>query len=534
MKLKSIFLLILIFAGLGHSTIFAQENFSVQINPVTNMQNIPRIHSGAFAQWNGKWIFIGGRNNGLHGFLPPLAFPLSGANFDIWVYEPQTDQAWSSSLFNLPDSVRYFLGSSNMQFVQHDSLLYFIGGYGWSDAAQDFITFPNFAKIELAPLVQAVINGSNIDPYIHVAHDQRMAVCGGEAEYLNNQFHLVFGHRFDGIYSINPNGGFFVQHYTNQVRKFNIDNNSPNLQLINYQTQTDTVQFHRRDYNLVPQLFPSGDYGLTAFSGVFLPGIDQPFHNSVDITASGAQVNNTFNQFLNAYTTATLPIWDANDTVMHTLFFGGIAKYVLDLASGTTTVDTLVPFVNTISQVSRFANGNMTETWQPIVMPELLGTNARFVMHPNIPLSAEKIINLNALTGITSVGYIIGGIRSPQAHISDTDPSVSDASPIVLEVFIDKTISGSGILIEEPATVMVHPNPADEFLQISLESKQAKDIRITLSDAKGSTIATIFDGKTEAGKKTIQFPVKNLSNGLYYYHFKSGSFSKAEPILIQH
>jgi hypothetical protein len=55
-----------------------------------------------------------------------------------------------------------------------------------------------------------------------------------------------------------------------------------------------------------------------------------------------------------------------------------------------------------------------------------------------------------------------------------------------------------------------------------------------LRDAKGSTIATIFDGKTEAGKKTIQFPVKNLSNGLYYYHFKSGSFSKAEPILIQH
>jgi hypothetical protein len=534
MRIKSILSFLLVFLGLGHCTIFAQENFSVQINPITNMQNIPKVHSGAFAQWDNKWIFIGGRNNGLHGFLPPFAFPQSGANFDILVYEPQSDQVWSSSLFSLPDSVRYFLGNSNMQFVQKDSLLYFFGGYGWSDVAQGFITYPNFATIDLEPLILAVINGTPIDSYIHVSHDQRIAVCGGEAEFLNNQFHLVFGHRFDGIYSINPNGGFFVQQYTNQIRKFQIDNTGSVPSIINYQTETDTVQFHRRDYNLVPQLFPNGEYGLTAYSGVFLPGINQPFHNSIDVKASGTVVNNTFNQFLNAYTTATLPIWDANDTVMHTLFFGGIAKYVLDLANGTTTVDTLVPFVNTISQVSRFADGSMTETWQPIVMPELLGTNARFVMHPNIPLSAEKIIDLNALSGVTSVGYIIGGIRSPQANISDTDPSVSDASPVVLEVFIDKTISGKGILIEEPARISVHPNPASDFIQISLESKSEKEMSITLSDSQGKVIATLFEGKCEAGKKEINYSVKNLSNGLYYYHLKSGKFSKAEPILIQH
>ena len=497
------------------------------------MQFIPKVHSGAFAKWNGKWIFIGGRSNGLHGFLPPFAFPQSGANFDVIVYEPQSDQSWSSSLFNLPDTTRFFLGSSNPQFVQKDSLLYIFGGYGWSDVAQGFITYPNFAKISLDPLINAVINGANIDPYIQVVHDQRMAVCGGEAEFLNNQFHLVFGHRFDGIYSINPNGGFFVQHYTNQIRKFEIDNSTTIPSIINYQTETDTVQFHRRDYNLVPQIFPNGEQGLTAFSGVFLPGINQPFHNTIDIKASGAAVNNNFNQYLNAYTTATLPIWDANDSIMHTLFFGGIAKYVLDLSSGTTTVDTLVPFVNTISQVTRFADSTMTETWQPIVMPELLGTNARFVMHPNIPLSAEKIIDLNSLSGITSVGYIIGGIRSPLPNISDTDPSVSDASPVVLEVFIDKTISGKGIKMKEPVTVEINPNPASDFLNIQLVADTEKDISISLSDNQGKFIATLYDGKCNEMKKTLQYSVKNLSPGLYYYHVKSGAFSKAEPIIIQ-
>jgi hypothetical protein len=45
----------------------------------------PALHSFAVAQSNGKWLFIGGRTNGIHSFdpLPINNFPPSQANH--WV-----------------------------------------------------------------------------------------------------------------------------------------------------------------------------------------------------------------------------------------------------------------------------------------------------------------------------------------------------------------------------------------------------------------------------------------------------------------
>jgi hypothetical protein len=114
-----------------------------------------------------------------------LAFPLSGANYDVFVYHPQTDQVFVQSMFSLPDSLREMLSSSNMQFAHKDSMLYIVGGYGWSDAAAGFITFPNLVKVNMNHLINTVENGGSIDTLFHSIHDQRMAVCGGEMELMN-------------------------------------------------------------------------------------------------------------------------------------------------------------------------------------------------------------------------------------------------------------------------------------------------------------------------------------------------------------
>ena len=65
------------------------------------------------------------------------------------------------------------------------------------------------------------------------------------------------------------NNPTFTQTYSNQIRKFTIDNSGSNLSYANYETITDAVHLHRRDYNLVPQVFPNGELGYTISSGVF-------------------------------------------------------------------------------------------------------------------------------------------------------------------------------------------------------------------------------------------------------------------------
>src|ERR1700761_2687702 len=43
-------------------------NYQVQVQPVTFGASLPTLQSFAVGEANGKWVFISGRTNGLHGF----------------------------------------------------------------------------------------------------------------------------------------------------------------------------------------------------------------------------------------------------------------------------------------------------------------------------------------------------------------------------------------------------------------------------------------------------------------------------------
>ena len=54
-----------------------------------NFPGAPRLQSFAWAQWEGKWIFISGRAGGFHGVGGKEAdFLRTEANDKIWVVDP--------------------------------------------------------------------------------------------------------------------------------------------------------------------------------------------------------------------------------------------------------------------------------------------------------------------------------------------------------------------------------------------------------------------------------------------------------------
>lgn len=527
--LKSFFLISLsLLSGLTKPTL-GQQPFKVTITPYS-INGAPAIHSFAFASYNGKWLFIGGRTNGLHGFLPPFGFPSSGINDSAFVVDPVANQTWAASLAGLPDNIREAVTLSNMQYEQSDSMLYLIGGYGFKNSVNDFITFPKLTAINAKGLIDAVVNGTSVNSSFRQITNNNMAVAGGELKKIDSTYYLVFGHKFNGRYDKSDTTGFFTQEYSNQIRKFRIQDDGINLSISNYFSITDTVNFHRRDYNLVPQIFPNGTFGLTAFSGVFQYGINLPYLNSVDITPSGYSVNNTFSQNLSQYSSAHMPVFDSINNNMHTVFFGGMSMYYIDSATQLLAVDSLVPFVNTISKVTRDQNGTMTETKLQAEMPALLGTNAKFILKSGIKNNHE-IIKLNALTGNTLVGYILGGISSPEANISDTDPALSSASTQIFKVKIDKTVSAgiTEIPAKDPVIVTATPNPFKGVVFFNMESKSDELITIDLYDIKGIKIKNIFKNKISDRSK-VQWNAKGFSSGVYYYEVTQGNFKKPSEL----
>jgi hypothetical protein len=529
-KILILFLVIFVF-----TEVKAQSDFSLEIEETSSL-TIPPVHSFTHASWNDKLIIIGGRVNGLHGFLPPFAFPGSGINNNITVIDTATNISYTADINTLSQNIKEAIRVSNMQYYQVDSMLYMIGGYGYNDSISNFITYPTLTAINIKGLSNSVINNLPIDNYFRQIINQDLAVCGTTIGKIGDTYQLVFGHRFDGTYSVNDTAGFFQQDYTYGVRRFNINDDGINLSISNYSNITDTAEFRRRDYNLVSQIFPNGEFGYTAFSGVFKKNTVLPYTYPVNITATDTSIDENFNQLLSQYHSAHLPLFDAKTKTMNTIFFGGMAMYYSD-TTGQVVYDSLVPFVPTISLVSRDSLGVLTEEEFSVKFPLLLGTNAEFIPAKDITLLHDDIILLDSIQGKQLVGYIIGGIESPEKNISASDASVSSASQHVFKVYIinndTATFTHQFNKIQAPYSINVIPNPANEKINFHFDSEFNFDARISLYSISGIEVFNSII-KVKRGKSITQFNSKQLEPGLYYYKVTGNKFMRSGSINVTH
>lgn len=504
--------LVAVFLAAG---IFCQS-VSLSVIPNTTISNAPAVHSGAFGVFDDTWFCIGGRQNGLHGFQPPFAFPGSGINETIYFTNPATNQTWSSSTTLLPVNIREAITSSNMQFYLADTMLYMVGGYGWKDSIQNFITWPTLTAVNMKGLKTAVINGQTILPYFRQIQDSVLAVCGAHIHKLDSFYYLVFGHRFDGYYDRTDTTGFHVQIYSHEIRKFKIQDDGIQLSINSYSAIRDTANFRRRDYNLLPQVFPGGKVGLTAFSGVFLKGIDLPYLTCIDITDTGYSVRNDFNQTLSQYHSATAQLYDSVSGAQHNLFFGGMSMYYRDTVSGLMVTDSQVPFVSTISAVTRNSANQLTEYDLNILFPALLGTNAYFLRDINVPLYKHDFIDYSKLQNQQRIGFIIGGIESPELNINSTDPSLSSASSRVFEVIVNKDTPSSAIPVANDLfNLYCYPNPAKDKMNLRFDLQTAGEVIISVYSSDGKLIKLLKQSKMEAGSYNSAYDISDLADGSY-------------------
>ena len=511
-----------------HLRVFSQ-NYTVSIEPIT-INGAPALHSGAWAQWQGTWLLLGGRTNGLHGFQPFSTFPLSGANDSVFVVDPRLGFVASAWLGSLPKNVREQVASSNMQFAQDGATLYVTGGYGWDADRGDFRTFPALTAIDIPGLIAAVVEKTDPAPHFRQMSDDRMAVCGGAMEKIGDEFCLAFGHKFDGTYSIEETG-FFTQEYTRQIRRFRIENSGNAPQLLDYSATTDSAQFRRRDYNLVRQIFPDRQPGLTAFSGVFRKDSILPHLSCINIGAHNYAVAPDFEQLYSHYHSAAMPLYDSTSNTMHTIFFGGTAMYFPDSLTGRPVRDSLVPFVRTVSMTTRRADGTMTETVLPFAMPELLGTNAYFI--PVEEHTNNGVVQLGTMRGKTLAGWIFGGIVSPKPHISEESASLSSASTYIFRVWVDSEPDAA----DEPQenremTINCFPAVPHSALAVRVWLPAPTDVRLTLSDATGRAVGEIAQGLFPAGQTALEYDVSHLAAGLYFLRLDAPQATKFVRVLL--
>ena len=487
MKFHVLSLLILFFVT---ESIFAQPafDFELQLEPI-QIDNLSGLHSYAFGQSNGKWLLIGGRKDGLHARQPFNAFPEAMNNTDLYVVDAQSKQFWSASITVLPTGIREQLQSTNMNFFQDGDSLYIIGGYAYAQSAANHITFDKLTAIQVSPLIEAIVSGSSILPYFKQIQDPLFAITGGQLGKIGNTFYLVGGHRFDGRY--NPMGNpTYTQTYSNQIRMFQIDNSGSQLSISDINTLTDPVHLRRRDYNLLAQIFPDGSAGYTISSGVFQQDIDLPFLYPVDITENGYEPHTNFNQYLNNYHSAHVNMFDSLTNQMHSLFFGGISQYYY--TNGELIQDDFVPFVKTISRLSRDSEGNFYEFQLPVEMPGLLGASAEFIPNREMKNYENDVLKLHSFHNDTVlIGHVFGGIHSTSLNpFTNNQTSNTSATSTLYAVKLIKNTSVDVQQIDgtNPYMFDFYPNPVNESGQISFELDQPVDVNYFITNMSGQII----------------------------------------------
>ncbi len=486
--------------------------FTLEINEVF-ASNAPAIHSTAFAQREGLWLFVSGRVDGLHRLFGGEAFPEDMQNNEVIVYNPDADQKWVASLDELSDAVADPLRTTNAQFWQDNETLYLVGGYGYENATTEKITYGVLTAIDVPGMISAVQNATALTPHIRqMASDDRLKVVGGQLIRFDGTYHLVGGNRFDGEYL-----GGFTQTYTEADRTFSIGDNGSTLALLDYDEVSDATNLHRRDINLSPVILDDGSEGFALFGGVFTTDTTLPFKNPIYFDGSSTSVETSFEAQFGHYTSPVLPIYDADPDakLMHSVFFGGMNQFFYNETSELIEEDILVPFVDDVTMITRDEAGSTTEVVLPHTLPALLGTNAVLVLNPTLPTYANGVIKLRELSGETLLGHVVGGIESEMPNAGWMG-GVTFASDRLFEIYV--TAHPVANENEMPTTFEVFPiapNPFQNEARINLRVNETQELSVEIFDILGRQVARLHEGLVSSGSHSYIFRPEGLTGGVY-------------------
>lgn len=499
-----------------------QIPFSVEIDPVVTGP-LPGMHSFAFAQSGTKWLFVGGRTNGLHGFSTNDNFDVLYASDVITVIDTATWSWYSASLGQLPTAVADPLRTTNMQYVHVGDYLYIVGGFGWDSTANGYRTFPKLTAIHVDNMINAVMNGTSIAPNIRQITDTNLRVSGGELKYQNGECFLFFGHNFYGRYS-DPPVPTFTQIYSDEVKRFTLFDDGNTVSVSNFTYDLDTNNFHRRDLNVGDVVNPDGSFGWCAYSGVFTKTTQLPWPWPVKYDATnGATVDSSFTQKMNNYTCGLEPLYDSVRGTMYTVLFGGISEYDYNPTNGQLTMDSLVPFVADISVMVEDTFGHFTQVPLQVQMPGLQGSNMKFVPVTSVPAYSNDVVKLRSLSGRVLAGYLVGGIVSSIPNLSPT----TWANDTVYRVFI--TPDQNLLSVNEQTTVGdvdIFPNPANDHVIVRVHD--AGDVHVCMYDASGKLIRD----ETHAGRQDVNFYTGDLAAGVYTITVTTDNSVSREKLII--
>ena len=427
--IRNYYLSLLLFIGFYSFScvaIIAQEDFQIEIEAI-DIYGLPSLHSYAHAQWDNKWLILGGQTS--------EDWEFSHANLEIYVVDPIENKIWtmpSEYLYGQVKSIEQ-LTSCFSQFYQEGNQLYMLGGYGYSSEIEGYYAFPHLTILNVQEVISHIIAKEYeiAATYFTQIEDDRFSVMDGLLTKIEHTFYLIGGIEFYGFFDEeNPS-------YTKMPRKeilsFQIHKEKGNQYSIESIGSIDyTAEFEELFSTSVPQIYKNEKEGFSIISNEDVDG--EEYTSWMDIFKVGYAKSWKRDKKIPHYHSTIIPLYDNKEKVMHTLFLNGCSDF-------SWSEDEVYDTIAGIDSLFIFSQSEKTIIMkEKAIMPYTsYGKDAQFIANDNIPQYRNGVIKLHKLPkGKTQIGFIFGGSSTANPMINNDGSLIAISSSQLFKVSIIK------------------------------------------------------------------------------------------------
>jgi hypothetical protein len=200
------------------------------------------------------------------------------------------------------------------------------------------------------------------------------------------------------------------------------------------------------------------------------------------------------------------------------------------------------PAVGTLPNLARFDLD--ARTWLP--MPHLDGfVNALTTVGDDLYLTgyfdvdgSQHIARYDGTTltglgsGLNAQGYALAADRTGKLHVGGMFTAAGGKDAYAFSRWNGITLSIDEARAPHGLSIVVSPNVVDAATTLAYTLERAADVHISLADESGRVVATLADGRVEAGRHTMTVDTRALASGAYFLRMIVDGTTSTVPVKV--
>lgn len=146
-----------------------------------------------------------------------------------------------------------------------------------------------------------------------------------------------------------------------------------------------------------------------------------------------------------------------------------------------------------------------------------------------------KVFDISNKENPAEVGYYDGENSSRGISVNNGYIFVAERTAgvsIYKNDLVTNVESNDELIIQDYKLYQNYPNPFNPTTLISFELMKPTNVKLEITNILGENIATLIDGRQNAGKYEINFNGSNLTSGIYFYRLSTNNFTEVRKMTL--